>query len=146
MNISPAAITIIQAHVRDWMPDDAAILADLSTPTIANPTPQDQTLKVLSGITTLGLLSSASQSAVVKLPLASTILEAINGQNRTAVNDFAMALAGAGTITVAEAGAIIGSLSATEPDPSWPAKVSWAQINIGRELDLSDIAASRPEQ
>jgi len=35
-------------------------------------------------------------------------------------------------------------VDAVVPDPSWPAQVSWAQLNIGRPLDASDIAASRP--
>ena len=40
--------------------------------------------------------------------------------------------------------AITEILTATELDPSWPSQIGWAQANLGRAVDASDIAAARP--
>jgi hypothetical protein len=51
-----------------------------------------------------------------------------------------------GRILSSEATAMTATVNATELDPSWPAQVGWAQVNLGRPLDLSDSATARAIQ
>jgi hypothetical protein len=148
MNPSPAAIAAIQGHVTTWTTQtDAQILADLNNAVIANPTPQGQTLKPVSESAFMALLTDPTNGSVLKLIdwVNFALLKAdIEAANRVGIGLWCQVLPGKGFITTGEASAIVADLSATQPDPSWPSHVSWAYINIGRDLDLGDIAASRP--
>jgi hypothetical protein len=147
MNPSPQTIAAIQAKVTDWTPDDAAILASLKGEMVANPAAQGQTLKPVSESAFMSLLTDQVNGSVVKLlnwVNFAQLKADIESSNRTGIGLWCQVLPAVGLITADEAAAITADLSATQADPSWQAQLSWPLINIGRELDIEDIAASRP--
>jgi hypothetical protein len=149
VNISPAAIAAIRDHVSDWSPDDATILESLNAATVANPSPQPDIAKPVAESTFLTALTDTENQSLGKLlnwVNFGMVKADIEASNRVGIGLWCQVLPMLGLITAGEAAAIAADLSATIPDPSWPALVSWSSIHIGRDLDLSDIAASRPEQ
>jgi len=147
-NPSPAAIAAIQAHVTDWGPDDQAIADALNVPDQPNPAAQGVIDNPLYESALLSLLTDATNGSLVKLiswPNFGLLKTDIEAQNRDGVGLWCQALTAAGIITVGECGAIEAYIGGTQPDPSWPPQISWAQAVIGRDLDSNDIAASRPE-
>lgn len=148
-NISPAAIALIQAHIADWTPDDATILASLSVAAIANPTAQPTIGNPIYESELMGRLSAASLCNIRGYANLASLKADIAVSNVDGLLHWFGLLAITtesipGVITSDEATALSGYIMGTQLDPAWPALVSWAHINIGRELDLSDIAASRP--
>lgn len=148
MNPSPAAITAIRAEVTAlsaWGNTDAQLAASLNTAGIANPTPQATVTKPFAFGDVMGLLSSGSIANIRGLPTGTDLIDKINAQDRVGVGHWIAALlAGTPLITTDEATAVGAVIAATQLDPSWPALLSWAQVNLGRAVDTGDIAASRP--
>lgn len=145
---SPAAVTAIRAHVSDWTPTDAQIVAALNTPAIANPTPQPSIPAPLTEDGLAGLLTDATNGSIARLVnyVNYGLVQAdILAGNRARIGGWAGKLAVAGIITVGEATAIGAALAATVPDPAWPALISWAVANLGRPVDADDVATSRPQ-
>lgn len=149
MNLSDAAVVLIREHITDWTLDDASILASLDAETLDNPAPQGRVAAPVYESALLGLLDDVANGSIVKLinwPNFGLLKSDIEAGNRDGIGLWCQALTLAGIITQGECGAILSYIGSTIPDPAWPAKVSWASVNIGRPLDLEDIAASRPEQ
>lgn len=145
MNPSPQAVAAIRSAVADWTPDDAAIAASLNAPSIPNPDPQGQVPRPCLESTLFPLLSPASAVKVSAHPNFAVIKADIDGGNRAGlIGMWCPVLVGGAYITQPECDAIMAYLQGTDPDPAWPAQISWAQANLGRPVDASDIAASRP--
>jgi hypothetical protein len=144
-NPSPEAISAIRAEVSDWTSDDASIAASLDAPTIANPAPRPTVPVALTVSGVLGALSAESKAKLHTVAFVPAIRDAINAQDRAACGLWAQILMDGGVITPAEGQALMGLLSATQPDPSWPAEISWAESTLGRLVDPEDVAAARPQ-
>jgi len=141
---NPAVIAAIRGRVVDWTPTNAQIAATLNTANIANPTARLNVPKPMTTAALLGLIVNANKAKVYGRAVLSDLRGDIRAGDRTGVKSwFGLALVAA-DITSAEYTALVAEVDAVVPDPSWPAQVSWAQLNIGRPLDASDIAASRP--
>jgi hypothetical protein len=146
VNPSPAAVNLIRSEVSDWSPSDPAIVAELNTPSIPNPTSRGTVPVPLSVAAVLGALSQASIMNLFTKGsgIVPTIRDDLNAQDRNACALWAQGLAESSIITSGELGALQAVLTATQLDPSWPAQISWAQANLGRPVDAADVAAARP--
>lgn len=150
MNPSPAAVAAIQTYAAalsgGWAGNaDDAILAAANAPSVANPTPQPTVAKPYTYVDLLGHLSAGSIAKLVVLPSLPTIVDSINAGNLLACQRWIATLVAGAIITGDEATALGGVMAATEPDPAFPARISWAEADIGRPLDLSDISEARPQ-
>ena len=148
MNPSPTAITAIASKVPTlpggWAGNaDAAIAGLLNTPSVANPAAQGTVPNPFSAADLINAASPANRAALASLILGSAAF--IIAQDRVHMTAGITALADCSAIQAADATAMIAVLDATIPDPSWPAQLSWAQINLGRPVDTADITVSRPQ-
>jgi hypothetical protein len=139
---SPEAIALIRARVADWSPGDAAIAADLNGPAADNPSPQGQTPRPFTAIDLLGAIDPTRRAAVK--PLLGPIRPDLDAQDARAIVGWAESLLLIGDLQQADVDALIAVVTATEPDPAWTARLSWAQADLGRPADAEDVAASRP--
>jgi hypothetical protein len=151
MNPSPAAIAAINTYVGGlsggWAGNtDAQIVTAANTPAIANPTPQGTVPTPFTFATLLGSLSQSSAANVESFPGISDLYNDIIAQNSARVLAAIALMTASGRILSSEATAMTATVNATELDPSWPAQVGWAQVNLGRPLDLSDSATARAIQ
>lgn len=143
-NPTPAAIAAIRARVSDWTPGDQQIADALNVADQANPIPAPPIPKPMDSETLLGKISNVAKGKVYRQPAIVGLQNSIHSGDRKAVKSwFALALVG-GDIGQAEYNDLVTEIDATIPDPRWPDKVSWAQINLGRPADAADIAAARP--
>jgi hypothetical protein len=142
---SPEAIQSIRARVTDWTPDNAAIAAALNAPVAPNPVPRGTVAVPIAVSGVLGALSPASRARLVNVGFLSHVRDDINAQNRESVALWAEVLLDGGFLTADEDQAILGLIGATQPDPAWPAQISWAVATLGRPVDAADIHAARPE-
>ncbi len=150
MNPSPAAITAIQSYVAalsgGWAGNtDAQVLAAANAPTIDNPVSATTIGKPYTFADLLAVLSDGSTAKLVALPSLPAILDAVNAGEMVVISRWVGLLIKGAVITSDEATAMTAIMADTETDPSWPTQISWAESNIGRLLDINDIAASRPE-
>lgn len=150
MNPSPSAIEAIQtfgaAINGGWQGNtDNQILEAANAPAIANPATQGTVSAPYTYVSLLGVLSPESIAKVVELPSLTAILDSINAGNIVACQRWIMLLVTSGKITGDEAQSIAAVMLATEPDPSWPEQISWAQSNLGRPLDGDDLTDARPQ-
>ena len=91
-----------------------------------------------------GLVGPANLAKLYPRPALAAFAEAVRTQDRAAAaNWITLAFVG-GDITDAERTAILAKVSATVPDPDWPAQISWSAATLGRPVDAEDVAASRP--
>jgi hypothetical protein len=144
---SPSALEALRARVTDWSATDEALVAALNAPDRPNPTPQGTVPAPLSESALLALLTDPTNGSLVRLvewPNFGLLKADIAAQNRAGVLLWAQALAAAGLIAPGEAGALSAYVQGTEPDPSWPAEVSWAEATLGRSVDGDDIREARP--
>lgn len=146
MNPSPSAIAWLKTVDTDPSIDAATLAATLNAPSIANPTAQASVSVVLSESALLALLTDPTNGSAVKLVnyvnLASVLAD-IDTNNHGATTLWGEKLAIAGIITTGEASAIASYIATPIPDPSWPSLISPAIANIGRAVDVSDIATER---
>ncbi len=144
MNPSPAAIAAIRAQVTDWTPNDTTIAANLNAPTVANPVSQATVSKPFGPADLIGCLDAATLSKLTGKPTIVAIVQAALVQDRPTLTALVALGVAAGDLTTTQQSAIDAVLAASIPDPSWQAQIGWAQANLGRPVDSSDIAASRP--
>ncbi len=124
---------------------DAAILTAANAATIANPASQATVPKPFTLTQVLGVLSAASQANLKAFAGFAGLRDDVNANNVSACVVWAAYLAGgAAIITSAEESAILAIVEATQPDPTYPAKIGAAQAAIGRPLDSDDLAVARP--
>jgi hypothetical protein len=148
MNPTAQQIAAIQANTSiDWTQPLATIAITLNTANVANPTSQGQIPMPLVFATVMNQLNSTSGSLakLMNLPYLGQIVTDIRNQDRIAIATWATALSDTGTITTTEATAITALVNGTIPDPTWQAELSWAQINIGRAVDVNDLNYARPQ-
>lgn len=147
---SPAAITaviaFVQARPNGFADDDATILAALNAPSISNPIPQPTVRKDWNLSQLFGMVSAASLGNISKLPYLEAVRSDLDNHDYDRVIGWAQLITAGGTITPTELGTIETNLTATEPDPSWAAQVSWAQVNLGRDARAEDVQAARLPQ
>lgn len=145
VNPSPQAVAAIRAKILDWAPTNAAIAVALNAPAVANPAPQTTLPKPFAFGDVFGLLSDASVAAIRDTPNTTDLIDKVNAGDRAGVGRWVAVLGKLpAKITPAEAAALMAVLQATQPDPAWPAQISWAVANLGRPVDTDDVAASRP--
>lgn len=142
-NPSPAAIALIREQVADWTGDDATIAASLNAPSIENPAPQPTIAKPFTARDLMGVLDSAAKAKLLTLPSLARLLNDIEAGVIEPLENWVAMLATGAIVTQEQAGALMAILHATEPDPSWPPQISWAESVIGRPVDTDDIAAAR---
>ena len=150
MNPSPAAIAAIQAYGAalsgGWAGQtDAQVLTAANAATVDNPAQQGTVAKPYTYDDLLGAISSANVSKLVVLPALPAIVETINSGDLVACARWITTLVAGGVITTDEATAVSAVMTATEADPSYQSKISWAVANLGRPVDLVDIQQSRPQ-
>lgn len=148
MNPSPAAVTWIQSYVTgltgSWSGNtDRAVVAAANTPSVTNPQSAPTVQTPYTAVSLLSLLSSGSAANLVTFPAIHDLFADIASTNSAAVLDAVALLVTASRITSSEATAITAAVTATEPQPGWPAQIGVAQANLGRVLDTSDVAAAR---
>lgn len=142
---SPKAIDAIRSRVADWTPDDRTIADSLNEPTVPNPTLQPTVPKPYRTRDLMEALDTAAIAKIKALPSLGRLLDDIAKGEPDQLENWISLLQSDGTIDQDQAGALYAIVHGTEPDPDWPANVSWAEVTIGRAVDESDIAASRPE-
>lgn len=151
MNPSPSAVAAIQQEAPNipggWAGNgDAQIAEALNAPSVANPAPRATVPTPYTYQQLLGLLSQASLANVYAFPAVHDLFVAVLAMDSSFVAATVALFQAAGKVTADEATALNAAISATEPDPGWPAQISWARANLGRDVDADDIAASRPAQ
>lgn len=143
-NISAEGAAQIREHVTDWSPADATIAGSLNAPAIANPAPQPTVAKAFLTHDLMSLLDAPALAKIQSLPSLARLLDDIELGVSSRLDNWLALLTVGGTITTNQAAALSGVIHATELDPAWPSQISWAVANLGRPVDLEDIAASRP--
>jgi len=148
MNPSPAAITWIQGYVEaltgSWSGNtDRTVVSSANSPTITNPQSAPTVPVPYTAAGLLSLLSSGSIANLAAFPAIHDVFDDVAAQNTPNLLAAVGLLEAAGKITINEAAAITSALTATEPQPGWPAQIGAAQANLGRLLDASDVAMAR---
>lgn len=124
---------------------NAAILTAANNPTVANPVPQATVAKPFTLTQVLGSLSAASQANLKGFAGFEGLRNDVNANNIASCVAWAEYLAGgAAIITSTEAASILAIVQATQPDPTYQAKIGAAQAALGRPLDSGDLAVARP--
>jgi hypothetical protein len=143
---TPQAIALIGAKV-DALPggwagnSDAQVVAALNAPSVANPTPQGTVPKPFVAADLVDAAAQGSRAALASFVTgAAPFIIAQDAAHLAAGID---ALVSCGTITSGDAAAMKAVLTATQPDPSYPAQIGWAQANLGRPLDQLDASVAR---
>lgn len=144
MNPSPQAVAAIRSKVSDWTPTDGAIAASLNTPTVANPTPQPVVPIPLTVAGAMALVSAENRAKVYARPAVVAFRDDVNRGDLAGALGWLTLARDAGDLADSEYAAIAAAAQASGPDPAWQPRISWAMANLGRPVDPSDIAASRP--
>lgn len=144
MQPTAQAVEAIRAEVASWEATDQEIVDQLNSPTLANPVPQGTVPAPVSVLSLMALLFSAEVKAVMEQPWVVDFRDAANAQDRGKVTNWTQAAQVAGLVSAESAGKVVAALEATQPDPAWRDAVSWAELTLGREVDLEDVAAARP--
>lgn len=142
-NPSAQAVAAIRAHITDWSQTNAQILSVLNAPVLANPVSQPTLPAPVLSADIINAISSASLAKCTRNTSFPGMHADILAGNRPQMLQWAQLFTKCGDITVSELTAITNLLNATMGDPAWKAQVSWSALNIGRQLDLDDIATAR---
>lgn len=127
----------------DWSSKtDVQILTDVQAMTVSNPESQTNTLPTMTATNILGLLST-SLAKLASVPTIVAVRDDIRAQDREGVLNWAALYLAAGLITSAEYEAVLAFVNTPVADPNYSAVVSWAKVNLGREIQLEDIQAAR---
>lgn len=144
---SPEAVDAIRSAVAStkdgWQKSDADIAAALNAPTIVNTTPRSATKKPYTLITIMGAMADASVGRLIMSPIMVELIDAMRDRDGGAVDDCIEAMQRGGIVTAEERAAIDAIVSATEPDPAWVEKTSWARSVLGRSVSADDVARAR---
>ena len=148
MNPSPNAIAWIKAFAAaldgGWAGNsDAVILAAANLPSGANPVPQGQVPTPYHFADLLAGLSASSIANLKNFPTLGLVIEQVNSGDLAASAAWITFFVVAALITTAEAAAISATVTATIPDPAWPAEIGAAAAALGRDLDLHDVLTAR---
>lgn len=146
MNPSPPAITAIKAQVGmlagTWANTDAQIVDALNAPSVPNPVTSAPS--VPKPITAQSLFACLDAATLAKLwPPPDELTKAIGSGDVAALALWVGYMQSASLITSAQVTALQNALAATQPDPAWAAEISWAQLHLGRPVDLQDLALVR---
>lgn len=139
MNCTPNVIAQVTAYVVDKTQPLATILAALNAPAYDNPTPQAQIATPFDFSVVAPLIGAASMGKLATYIHFNQIIADMRNRDRDAIMLWASALAAAQIITLDETTAIQKMLTATVPDPTWQARLSWSQLNLGDVLTQQDI-------
>ena len=148
-NPSPSVITALDAKVPTlsggWTGNtDAAIAGLLNATSIANPLPQATVPKPFTVAQVFGLLSGASVANLKTVPYVPDIRDKVQANDIPGCVLYLNLLLAGSVITQAEHDLILAAVTATQPDPSYQAQISWAVATINRPIDAADVAAARP--
>ncbi len=148
MNLSPAGITAVNGFVAGlaggWSGNtDAAVLAAIDAPAVANPATRGTVPAGYTVASVMALLSSQSIQNLRTFPALYQLMGDIQANNSANVLVAVEFLVASADIQSSEGTAIAAAVNATVPDPSWQATVGWAQANLGRPMDITDIEEAR---
>ena len=148
MNPTPDARTWIDAFASGlaggWAGnDDAAVVGAANNATVANPAKQGTVPVPYTFAALLGSLSQASAANVEAFPGISSLYADILAQNSPHVLAAIQLMGASGRITSGEASAMTATVGATQPDPSYRPQIGQALANLGRPLDVADVAMTR---
>lgn len=103
----------------------AEVLTMLNTPSvIANPTPQPTITTPFTVAQAFGLLSEASVGNLDNVGYVPDIRDQISANNVLRCLEYVAILGAGAKITPTEATALTTMITATEPDPTWPATIA----------------------
>ncbi len=139
MNVTLEVVDKVTKKVTDKTQSAAAIADMLNTPEFDNPVKQQQVPQPFDFSSLAALIGPTSLHGLVNYVHFDIVIQDVRKQDRDAVALWAKALAAGGYITVDEAGALIGAVSATVPDPTWKPMLSWAEVNLGDTLTVLDV-------
>jgi hypothetical protein len=148
MNPSPQAIALINTYVVSlsgaWAGNtDAAIVAAANLANVTNPVAQTTIPTPFTAVGLFSQISVASRTNLKTFTALDALLEDVFNQNIPHCLQWWGILSGVAVITAAEATTLTTAVNATELNPAYQALVSWAEINLGRPLDLNDAMTAR---
>lgn len=148
MTPSREQIDWIKAFVAEmaghWGNPTAAIVAAANEPTIDNPTPQPTRPKPYTLETLMAHLDATAIGKLRSLPSLERLLDRIEANDRVNCARWLTLLAAAGDITADQKAALQAVLEETEPDPTWPPRISPAERYFGRLVTHEDVQEARP--
>ena len=118
----------------------------MNAASVANPVPQATIPTPYTLAQFISALSAGSLTNLKTLSWLYNLAQDIGLMNTPSVLIDLQLLKATGVILAAEYTTLSTAVNSTELDPSWPAQVGWAQANIGRPVDLNDIATVRVVQ
>jgi hypothetical protein len=129
---------------------DEAVADVLNAPReIPNPDPQGEVPRPFLASEVMGLLDPATIGNLRTIAYLPTIVGAINANDRPAVALWTNQLTAGGIISPGQAGAIMGLLSETIPDPDWPETViapSWTSEHFPGSGYIDDDGVSHAKR
>jgi hypothetical protein len=148
VNPSPGQVRSIQQFVGGmvgvWSNTDAQIRAAMAATLVNNPVATAPTVpRPFSVAQLLGALSAASEANLNTVPGMAQLIQDIRAGDIPNCLEWIKYLADTSKITAAEATALQGIVSATQPDPTWAAQIPWDVANLGRAADDFDVEAAR---
>ena len=142
-NPTLTALTAIREQVTNWTQTDAEIRDALNTVTIPNPVAAPLIPKPMEASVLMGFASAETRAKLLSRPALVAFASDVRTGDREAVLNWIVLGRDAGDIPEDEFQLMLAELQATIPDPSYPPLLSWAELHLGRLVDLEDIAAAR---
>lgn len=145
-NPSDAAKQAIREYVTpvEWAESTDAELRDrLNAPSIPNPSPQSSVLAPISVTGLMQLLTPEEAGKVLNTAWVTDFRDAVVSGDRERALNWVNAAAFVALVSPESRNAVAGAIMQEVLDPDWPAQVSWAEVNLGRQVDIDDIAAAR---
>lgn len=131
---------LISAKLRTMTYTDIADAVNkLNTDNIDNITPRQMVSKRYSWVDMIGAIHPDRLKILMTLPTIVVLIEHVNNKDLQAMFYWVNALRAAGYITDEDVSNINTIVSATELDPNYKNQVSWAYVNLGRNVDAFDV-------
>ncbi len=145
MNPNPTQIAAIRGYVAalpgGWANTDAQIRAAIAATSLANPAPRGTVQRPFTAADILNACSSPNRSALGPYLIgAGSLIVAQDGAHLAGGISGLFLL---GTINASDAEAMSAVVTATQPDPAWPATVTWDVATLGRPIDDYDLETAR---
>lgn len=145
MNPNPTQVAAIKAYVTGlaggWSNTDAQIRASIAADLVANPVPRGTVAAPFTAAELVNACSAGNRAALGPYLIGAGPLIVAQDGVHLAAGIAALALVG--TISAADATAMQAVATATEPDPSWAAQVTWDVAALGRPIDDHDLETAR---
>lgn len=146
MNPSPLEISEIRSFVASlaggWSNTDAEIRARMTSTLVPNPIVSAPVIPVPFQATDLVMACSAGNRPNLESYLVGAA-SLIIAQDVPHLTEGINAMAEMGSISAADATAMIAVLNRTQADPSWTSQVSWDLGTLGRPVDDFDLEEAR---